>query len=226
MWRKQGRNLPAGEATCQTCRAELRAVAAVTATREPRTVNCRCGATFETLDRRRRFCSSGCAGMRLAEIEVAERQAAIRTLGWDELADPESQIVSDLTFAVDARLDRSIIVAAGRRDDGLAHVEIVDYRDGSDWVDGRVERLVSRWSPVRVLGHHGPKYPGTIACPTLHAAITTAQVRHLGCPVLTECLASARVRRREGGWHWDRKPGRPSSGPLVLAAVAHHALVS
>lgn len=231
MWRNyrsdgHGTSLPAGEATCQPCRAEARATAAAATARTPRTVTCHCGVTFDTLDRRRRFCSPDCTGQRLAEVASKERREAIRTLGWDELADPDSWIVSDLTFAVQASLSTSIIAAAGRRSDGLTHIEIVDWRDGEDWVVERVDQLIQRWTPTRVLGHLGPSYPVTIACPTLHAAIAARTVRHLGCPVLTDGIASARVRYRDGGWHWDRKPGGAWTGPLLVAAVAHHALVA
>lgn len=163
---------------------------------------------------------------RMAEVRTAERRVAIRTLGWDRLADPDSQIATDLTFAVQSWHDTAIIAAAGRRADGLTHIEIVNWREGDDWLARRVDELTERWSPTRVLGHLNPSYSPTEACPTLHASIAEGTVRHLGCSALTDAIAAARIRQRDDGWHWDRKPGGEWTGALTLAAVAHHALVA
>ena len=63
---------------------------------------------------------------------------------WDALCDTRSSITSDCWFALDVTPDRSwsAIIAAGRRADGLAHVERVEHRLGTSWVVDRLVELV------------------------------------------------------------------------------------
>jgi hypothetical protein len=74
---------------------------------------------------------------------------------WVAVADPASEIVGPMAFALDVAPDReyAAIAVAGRRADGLLHVEItgrsvLDHRPGTDWVMARAAELVKVWKPV------------------------------------------------------------------------------
>lgn len=68
---------------------------------------------------------------------------------WRAIADPASDAVGKVAFAIHVAPDRSwaAIAAAGRRADGLLHIEIIDYRLGTQWVADRAKQLQERWSP-------------------------------------------------------------------------------
>jgi hypothetical protein len=68
---------------------------------------------------------------------------------WRALAHEGSQVVDKVAFAIHVAMDRSwaAIAVAGRRADGLLHVEITDYRLGTAWVPARAAQLQERWSP-------------------------------------------------------------------------------
>jgi hypothetical protein len=72
---------------------------------------------------------------------------------WDELVDRLSEPVGSVAFAVHSSLDRktAVVVAAGRRADGLFHVEIVRQDRGVAWVVDELTRLVERHDPLAVV---------------------------------------------------------------------------
>lgn len=78
--------------------------------------------------------------------------AIIPTPVWESLADTDSQIVGDMTLAVDITPSRdyAAIAVYGRRADGNGHVEIVDHRRGSKWVVERLLQLVDRHKPLAI----------------------------------------------------------------------------
>lgn len=70
---------------------------------------------------------------------------------WRALADPASGMGADVAFAVDVTPDRrwaSIAAYGVRPADGLGHVEVIDHREGTDWIVQRLLELKSRWNPV------------------------------------------------------------------------------
>jgi hypothetical protein len=71
---------------------------------------------------------------------------------WGGIVDRESRAGAELAFAVDVSHDRawSSIAAAGLREDGRVHLELVDRRPGTDWVVPAIVRLRSLWDPVAV----------------------------------------------------------------------------
>jgi hypothetical protein len=84
----------------------------------------------------------------------------IRERTWDALYDPASAIAGAMAFAVDMDPDRNtaFIAAAGRREDGHFHVEIIEpggsvpYGQPTiDWVSPRLVELIERWDPVAVV---------------------------------------------------------------------------
>lgn len=72
---------------------------------------------------------------------------------WGRSADPGSQISSKVAigFSIAPDLSRAAIGVSGRRGDGLGHLELVDYRDGTGWLIGRLMELVKRWDPCAVV---------------------------------------------------------------------------
>lgn len=71
---------------------------------------------------------------------------------WKDAADPASQPGTDIALAVDitpAR-DWAAIAAYGPRADGLGHLELIEHREGTDWIIARLVALVARWNPVAV----------------------------------------------------------------------------
>lgn len=78
---------------------------------------------------------------------------------WVSLIDNESLPSSDMVFAVEVSVDRKIatIVSYSVRPDGIGHVEIVDRREGTEWVAERLAQLKSTWNPMAIaLDGKGP----------------------------------------------------------------------
>lgn len=73
---------------------------------------------------------------------------------WADLKDEESQTSGDVAFAVDTcgwgDKATTSIVAYGIRADGLAHVELIDQRPGTDWVVSRLVELKDKYKPVAI----------------------------------------------------------------------------
>jgi hypothetical protein len=71
---------------------------------------------------------------------------------WKDMQDADSQREGDLSIGVDiAHLrDHASIVVYGTRDDGLGHVRLVDYAEGTDWVIPRLTKLCAALDPVAV----------------------------------------------------------------------------
>ena len=85
---------------------------------------------------------------------------------WRALADADSAMVDPVAFAADVTPERShtAIGVAGRRGDGLEHVEVVDHRPGTGWVGGRAPGRAG-WQVVAVR-HRGRRHrPGGVAHP-------------------------------------------------------------
>ncbi|HLU99146.1 MAG TPA: hypothetical protein VKZ89_20115 [Thermobifida alba] len=78
---------------------------------------------------------------------------------WEALADAGSQPRNPVAFSLDVNPERSMgaIAAAGRRPDGLYHVEVIDHLPGVTWMVDRTVELVRKWKPCAVVvGNFGP----------------------------------------------------------------------
>lgn len=84
---------------------------------------------------------------------------------WGDASDPVSTALDPVAFSVDVTPERhrASIAAVGARADGHLHGVVVDHRDGTDWVVGRLVELVLKWRPCAV------SLVGTSAAFTLHA---------------------------------------------------------
>jgi phage terminase large subunit-like protein len=162
---------------------------------------------------------------------------------WLALADPRSSAGDPVALAFDVSPDRShaAIACAGKRKDGLIHVEVVDHRRGTNWVVDRVAQLVRVHRPVGVwcdpAGPAGSLIPEltaqrlkrsftvdaremTQACGVFFDAVTQGRLRHLGTPELVTALDGASRRQLADSWAWSRKSSSVDISPLVAVTLA------
>lgn len=179
---------------------------------------------------------------RLGIPEVPDETADVFGPGrWGACQDPQSTIDGVPTFAVDVAPDMtwSSIAVAGRRTDGLWHVELVERRPGTGWVTSRLVRLAADHATGIWLDPSGPAavleprlvqagvtvrpLPGgrmAQACAAFQDAVLSGTLRHLGQGPLDAAVAGARVRRHGDLWRWARVSTSVDISPLVAVTVA------
>lgn len=181
-------------------------------------------------------------------IVDGEAPTVIPMENWEALTDTGSKIVGPVCFAFDVTPTRSwsSIAAAGRRADGLGHVEVVDRRPGTGWVVPRLAELVAahetsgvacdergpaasllsqaKKAKVDVTAVSGPDHAK--ACGGLFDAVEQASVHHLGTAELTAALKGAATRPLGDAWAWSRKSSAVDISPLVASTLALWAVVS
>lgn len=164
---------------------------------------------------------------------------------WAELVDEGSRPLDPVIFAVDATPERSgaAIAAAGRRADGLGHVEVVDARPGTSWLLERVLELQTRHKPeawvldpasaagslIPALQEHGIE-PVLVtaremaqACGAFYSDVVEAKsLRHLNDRSLFDALMGARKRKLGDAWAWHRRDSATDISPLVAVTLAWH----
>jgi len=175
-------------------------------------------------------------------------QSAISRLMWDALAvsPVESQIVSDVVFAVDTSPDRrhASIAVAGTTDDGHLQVEVVADGDGTGWLASTVTELALTWNPMAVVLDRASAAAALEATlqaegidPTMTTSTEMAQacggfyddaeagvLAHLNDPILNAALEHAETRQLEGAWAWKRR-SKEHITPLVAATLARYGFV-
>ena len=110
--------------------------------------------TEETIGRLRASMSP--AGFAREVLGVWPRQhvggGAIDLKQWAALVDPESRREGDIAIAVDIAVKRDYAAVAmyGIRPDGVGHVQLVDYRPGTDWIVPRVAELTAALDPIAI----------------------------------------------------------------------------
>jgi len=155
-----------------------------------------------------------------------------------------SQPRDPVCFAVDITPDRqrATISLAGRRPDGLAHLEVVQNERGTGWTVLRLVELNAKWKPVGIVVDPGSPAGSLIpalqaagiepiltstrdvgqACGLFYDLATTDGLRHLDDPRLNTALAAARKRPLgdSGAWAWHRKDSTTDITPLVAVTLA------
>ena len=179
----------------------------------------------------------------LNQWTTAASEPVIPLAQWNDLEDRGSALMDPVSLSVDSTPDRdhtTSIVAAGRREDGLAHVEVVEHRRGNEWVEERVRELVARWNiraivvdqqstaaglvhrladqPVEIVAVNGRQY--SEAYEHFLDAVTGGQLRHLGQPDLLAALDGAAKRPLGEAFAWSRKNSGVDISPLVAATLA------
>lgn len=168
---------------------------------------------------------------------------------WKRVADSASMAVERLVLAVDVAPGRSVaaVALAGRRADGLWHVELDEHRSGADWVvpwiaelaeKNRLHAVVVDEMSGLVKWRNGRAYLGdtkilvtlaaaegrdmAIACAQFFDAVMapTPQVRHSDQPQVNVALSVARKRPLGGGWAWNRKDEESDITPIVAETLA------
>jgi hypothetical protein len=156
---------------------------------------------------------------------------------WLALADASSSIEGSLVFGFDVSPDRAwaSIAVAGRRADGLTHVEIVEHRRGTAWLPARLAELCEKHDPDEVV--RDPMGPaGSIVVPVDVRDVTAREhangcglfydmvaektLRHLGTPELQAAVKGGVKRPLGDAWAWSRKNSQVNISPLVAATLA------
>lgn len=166
---------------------------------------------------------------------------------WKFVEDMESMPIERLTLAVDVAPDRSVatVALAGRRPDGLWHVEVDEQRKGTGWVEAWIEKrarenrlhaVVADEMSGLVNTVNGRHFLGdtrvqvtlaaaegrdmAIASGQFFDAVMNTDMRHTGQPQLDVALSVARKRPLAGGWAWNRKDALSDITPIVSVTLA------
>lgn len=162
---------------------------------------------------------------------------------WNRLHDPESTAGKRLVLALDVALDRSMsaVCAAGRRADGLTHVQVVRHDRGTDWVVPYAAQLAEQAGAIAVVldpsGPAGSLIPELLergieprvtgardmaqACGAFYDDAIHGRLRHRRQPPLEQALGAARKRELGDAWAWGRKQSASDITPLVGVTLAH-----
>lgn len=161
---------------------------------------------------------------------------------WTSLEDAQSEMPDPVCLAFDVSPDRkwAAIAAAGKREDELMHVEVVDHRPGTGWVVPRLKELCDRHYPSAVVcdsvspaasllnelddaGVEVEKLTASQhaqACGMMFDLAEQGRLRHLGQPELEAALRGAATRPLGEAWAWKRKQSTADICPLVAATLA------
>ena len=166
------------------------------------------------------------------------------------LVDRNSQSCGRVVLGVGVGVDgvSASIVIAGRRSDGLPHLETFERGQGVWWLERRLRDWVEQNKPLAVAWDNGgPARAVTpdieracaisdtkatplngrewsAACEAFGHAVKEQRVRHLGDVLLRDAVGGA-IRREVGsGWCWDLRGARSDITPLLAATAALRAL--
>jgi hypothetical protein len=172
----------------------------------------------------------------------------ISASAWADARDAASQLTGAPAFAVDVSPDRmrASIAVAGRREDDLRHVEVVQSDAGTGWVVSRLLELRQRWKPCAIVIDPGGPAGSLIAdaeAAGIEVVTTSSRdvtqafgmffdavcgadeaarvLRHLGQPELDAAVAGASRRPVGDGHAWNRRDTAIDLTPLVAATNAY-----
>jgi hypothetical protein len=183
--------------------------------------------------------------------DAAGTPEVIDSASWGKVADPASMAIERITLAIDVAPDRSVaaVSLAGKRADGLWHVELDEQKRGIDWVGpwvksraekNRLHAVVVDEMSGLVETKNGKHYlAGTdrkvlvtlaaaegrdmaIACGWFFDGVmeATPKLRHTDQPQLNVALSVARKRPLAGAWAWNRKDPEADITPVVSSTLA------
>ncbi len=176
-------------------------------------------------------------------------QQPITVESWTECLDMESRLVegASVFLGVDVSPGQksAAIVACGRRADGLAHLEVIEHREGTDWIVERIAGITDRHDVTEIVadqrsaaGVLAPDFEAedidvhwvtlaehAEACGVLQRAVGAQTMRFVDRPlqpILANALVPAVSRDvGDGGWAWARRKSAGDICPLVAATLAH-----
>lgn len=183
-----------------------------------------------------------------------EADVVIRAKDWKAIADPGSQIGEDsgIVLGVDVSLNRShgAISVAGVREDGVLHVELIEYREGTFWIVPRLLELIEDHEPRAVLMDPTGPAGGLLstlaeegveakkskkgddllrllasresgqACGAFYDLVVNGDVRHRDQKPVNDAVSGAKQRPMSDAWVWNRKESRYDVAPLVSMTLA------
>lgn len=167
---------------------------------------------------------------------------------WTACADKSSAITDQPTIALDVTPSRSMasLCAAGVRDDGVAHIEVIGNRPGTSWVldwfaaEDRVRKYRSividpvsgansLVSDLRNLGLQIVEV-GTrqmvAGCGKFYDLATQGNLRHIDQVPLNAAVAGSKKRNLGDAWAWHRRDNSVDVSPLVAATLALQAHIA
>lgn len=160
---------------------------------------------------------------------------------WAKCSDARSRIDGPVSLAIDVTPSRSSasICAAGLRADGLAHVEVIGCRPGTQWLlewftPERVREYRSvTVDPVSAAGslagdlarlglqvHEVSGRQVATACGKFFDLVVSDQLRHIEQAPLNAAVAGAKRRRLGDAWAWHRRDTAVDVSPLVACTLA------
>lgn len=176
-------------------------------------------------------------------LRPRRRQVRVQSVIPSELwgaGDPFSKLTGEAVVAVDVapNLGSAAIGVAGRRADGLWHVQVDECGAGVGWVLARLEVLLAEKRPVAVGVEAGGPVGALVpqiealaaryrvpfvrlsggqyasACAGFVAEVVEGRARHVGQPVLSVAAGAGSRRYGADQWVWDR------SGPVDVSPIA------
>ena len=156
---------------------------------------------------------------------------------WVFRCDVDSVMVGDPFISVDveSKGGHTSIVAAGLREDGRMHVEMVAYLEGTStaaakvrantnkvWVEPRSETagLIQEMTKLGVKVHELSTLDYLQACIQWRRAVENDQIRHRDELPLNVAVANAAVKASGEGWVWARRSSTADISALVAGSVA------
>jgi hypothetical protein len=171
------------------------------------------------------------------DVEVGTDERLISAAAWDLVNSPKVSPSGRVVFGVDVHDERSsasIVAVSERRE-----VEVVEHRDGVDWVVERVGELCEKWDtmcaydvtgPVATLAHElgslGRRLVSingadmTKACGQFFDDVVESRLRVKRDKGFDTAVAGARRRFVGDAWKWVRRDSSVDITPLVAATVA------
>jgi len=150
-----------------------------------------------------------------------------------------------LAFDVSADGKWASVCAAQTGPDGIDHLEVVDRRPGTEWLDGRVIELCRRLNVGVSVATNGP---GIVhAAAIVAAGVTVVEVgptdlmraaagfvdacanrrlRHRGDPAMLAAITGAATKRAGDLWSWGRASSSADITPLVACSLALASVVA
>lgn len=185
---------------------------------------------------------------RLGMWEVAGDPRVIPLRDWTAAAvDPKQvRIIPSetnpvaLAFDVSPDRKRASIAVCALNTNGVHQVEVVESRQGTDWVAGKLTQMLAAW-PISTLWCEGPaaslipslsafdvpalttggsEYAS--ACGQFYDFVMSAQLNHPDEPKLNVAVDVARQRNLSDSWAWSRRNSTDDITPLVAATLALH----
>lgn len=160
---------------------------------------------------------------------------------WADCEDKMSRFLPPAVIAFDVSPERrATIAAAGIREDGRYHVEVIEKQGGTAWLPARLAQIVEDHEPIIVradkLGPSasllakiedldvkvelidGPQHAR--ACGMFVDAVREDRLRHLGSMDLANAIRGAATRPLGDSWAWSRKASSVDISPLVAVTLA------